>query len=273
MRAAFFLLLLPATVFADAATPTAAVRGDRRADLTACSRRFERRFSNYLRGEGAIKVMADADPPQVQFRFTTERKQVMVAAVLASDGSPRSDWERDDQWNYPIDPTIAWRERRSLPDLQGAVIVYHDPHGDQDFERKWFVTVAKLAVDDCMAMTRWTAPEGTLSFRTVGGMFDENFSFDPSGAASIWRATDGGSIGEMATVSGRETAALFNLIRTHHLCEPRVTSEQPIYLTLTVDAPGLGCTVRLPEDSPIRAPVEKLRDQLFPHRVMGRNPT
>ncbi len=276
MRAALILLLLPATVFADAATPTAAVRGDRRADLTECSKRFERRFFNYLRvqafGESAVKVMADADPPQVQFRVTTERKQVMVAAVIASDGNPRSDWERDDQWNYPIDPKILWRERRALPDLQGAVIVYHDPQGDEEWQRKTFVQLAKLAVDDCMAMTRWTAPEGTLSLRTVGGMFDETFRVDPSGAASLHRATDGGSIGEMATVSGRETAPLFALIRTYHLCAPvpAATGGALADHALTVDAPGLRCTVHLPGDTPIRAAVEELRDQLFPHRVIPR---
>ncbi len=249
------LAAAPAPALADAAVPAPP-----RSLVAACAPRLQRALGDAF-PDGRVVVMDAADPPEVQFVA-----KGLVAAVTAADGAPARGWERDDEWNYPIDRAIVWRERRSLPDGQGAVIVYR---GAARWAR--FLPLARRAVDDCLDhLTRWTPPAGRLAWSSGG----TTFTVDLDGSAAFGRTSDGGAAGEMATTAGREVARVLAVLRENRVCELGAPGRGG-GATLAVDAAGLRCRVTLPSvtwrDDPraaaCRAAVESLRRRLFPRSL------
>jgi hypothetical protein len=191
----------------------------------------------------------ELEPPFVSYRLVSPRGEQLDAVVQRDHGVTPHAWERDDKWNYPIDPAIAWREGRSLPDVQGQFSIAHraQSRGASELQLAAFRVAAKHGIDKCMAaVSTWQAPGGTLRWEHVDtdGVV-ERLEIKADGAASWVRQTGGGAAGEMGMVSAAELGRVVKVLVENDACALRSADAGGTVAILSVAADGLTCTVRL----------------------------
>jgi hypothetical protein len=191
----------------------------------------------------------DLEPAFVAYRLVSARQEQLSAVVQRDHGVPPRAWERDDKWNYPIDPALAWREARSLPDVQGQFSIAHRAQagGASELQLAAFRIAAKHGIDKCMAaVSTWRAPGGTLRWEHVDadGVL-ERLEIKADGAASWGRQTRGGASGEMGMVSAAELGRVAKTLVENDACALRSALESGAGASLSIATDGLTCKVRL----------------------------
>jgi hypothetical protein len=224
-----------------------------------------------------------------EYRVGDPRGEEMVAVLMRAGNTSSSAWERDDQWNYPIEETLVWRERREVPDFEAQVAVFRDARGKgpSAARRVAFVAAARAGLDQCLSdASRWRAPAGALHWELSGSMYVEEFSVWPTGAASIAHHTDGGTVGAMASASAEDVDPVIEKLRANGFCalpvRPQGSNErlETIRLELPSGKNQIGsvCSISMgegawradPRAAACRAAVIELRDKLFRGRELTR---
>lgn len=230
-----------------------------------------------------------AAPERMEYRVGDPRGEELVAALLHGELGASHAWERDEQWNYPIEERLTWRERRNLPDFEAQVAVWRAARGKapSTARSKAFVGAARAALDQCLAeSSRWRPPAGTLHWQLDGFMYQEEFTVNPDGGASLAHHTDGGAVGAMATASAADVDPVVEELRASDFCglPASALGSKERTETISIGVPsagnriGWGCQVSMgesawqadPRAARCRAAVIALRDKLFRGKALVR---
>jgi hypothetical protein len=258
----------------------------------SCIQRLRARLDRLPGRSGAVAVVGGrtvVTATRVEYRLGDPRGEELVAALMRADGNESQPWERDDQWNYPIEPRLVWRERRVVPDYEAQVAVFRreGSAGPPATRRTAFVAAARQGLDECIALaSRWRAPAGAIRWTRMGEGRVDTFAVEPNGHASVGRNTEGGATGSMASASAEDVDPVIALLGRTDFCNLRASRDTAggeiiESIELDVESPAddrMRCTITLPQHMwqaqprarACRDAVLALRDRFFPGRTSGR---